>query len=877
MALKDVAFVGREEELARLDDAWAEACTGHGRVVFVTGEPGDGKSALLNAFATRLREREPDAQVADGDCNPQTGTSDAFLPFREILAELTGTETETGNTGEHGGTVQPPSHWLQATRNILLEHGPDLVDIFVPGGALVTRLGAQAADRLRKKDRDTGHAGAGARPGLERRHLLEQYTNVIRNVAAERPLALIVDDLHWADEASVSLMFHLARRLQERPVLLLGAYRANEVHEGRDADTHALAPVINELKRYFGDVTIDLQSTQEARGRRFIDELLDAEPNDLDHRFRDDLYRHTGGQALFTVETLHHLKEQGSLVKAEHGGWIASPDLAWDGLPARVDGVIRERLRRLPTEHRELLEAAAVLGEQFHVEPLALMLDREPRSLRRALSDDLSRSHRLVQADKLERLDGLRLARYAFRHNLIHRFLYEALDDIERPMLHERAAEALEQLTDGEADALSVHLARHFDLAQLPDRAAPWYLAAGQRAQRSLALEEARRQLEAALRCCEADGRAADAQVSLEAADALARLDLLGGAFERARDQFHTLRSHPVAIADPEWQARLLEGMATAHERLHEPDEALAALAEAIEALGPAEASPAARHRWLSIQVSRLWVNYWKGDIGAMREVVEETRGPMEAHGRIDLKRRFYNGLGGLGFREDRFLPTSETVAAATRAHDLALESERTHDVADSAFGLGFTYLLRGEFEHARPILDQALEQSRRCGDRTLEARCLTYRVMLARMRHEPERVKASLVEARTLTTSLGMREYDAVLEACEAWLAWHEGDGEAAGERAQAALDLWAEHAPGYPMKWLAQLPCLALDLDAGQTEAAVERARAVTIKREARLGQGVEEALTQAVEAYDSGDTRDAEAGLASAVELALRAGYL
>ena len=877
MAREDIAFVGREEELARLDDAWAEVCTGHGRVLFVTGEPGDGKSALLNAFAARLRQGEPGARVADGDCNPQTGTNDAFLPFREILAELTGTETPTGEAGQDGATPPSQGRWLQVTRNILLEHGPDLVDIFVPGGALVTRLGAQAADRLRKRDRDPGQAGDGARPGLERRHLLEQYTNVIRTVAEERPLLLVVDDLHWADEASLSLLFHLARRLADRPVLLLGAYRANEVLEARGDHSHPLAPVVNELKRYFGDITIDLQSAQEAGGRRFIDELLDTEPNGLGPHFRDALYRHTGGQALFTVETLQHLKEQGSLEKDEQGRWIAPADLAWAGLPARVDGVIRERLRRLAPEHRELLDAAAVLGEQFHVEPLALMLDRDPRSLRRTLSDDLARSHQLVQADKLERLDGLRLARYAFRHNLIHRFLYEALDEIERPMLHERAAEALEQLTDGEADALSVHLARHFDLAQLPDRAAPWYLAAGQRAQRSLALEEARRQLEAALRCCGTDGHMTGSRVALEAAFALAKLDILDGAFEPARDRFGALRNHPVAAADPEWQARLLEGMAKAHERLHQPDRALAALAEAIEALGPAEASPAARHRWLSIQVSRLWVNYWKGDIEAMRDVIGETRAPLEAHGRIDLKRRFYSGIAGLGYREDRFLPSPGTMAAAERAHDLARQAQRTHDIADSGFGLAFTHLLRGDLERAQPLLDQALEQSRRCGDRTLEARCLTYRITLARLRHEPETVAASLAEARDLATALGMREYEAVLDACDAWLAWQQGEERSARDRAQAALDQWAGHAPGYPMKWLAHLPCLALDLDAGQTGPAVERARAVTNKREARLGQGVEEALTRAVEAYDSGDTRGADASLSDAVKRARQAGYL
>lgn len=305
-------FVGREAELRRLGDLLDRALAGECSVCLVTGEAGTGKTALLTEFARRAQDADPDLVVAMGDCNARTGLGDPFLPFREILGMLTGdVETHRARgriTRENAGRLQ---RLLRTSAELLVENGPDLVGIFVPAGGILARLGARAvAGRvpwMERLQRLAGREGTG-RPEADaldqrgseqaRDRMFEQYTNVLRALARRHPLVLVLDDLQWADEASIALLFHLDRRLQTERILIVGAYRPGEVRLGRSRSMqmgrsggarisgsddlrlggsgdvgarrsggrHPLEPVVNEIQRTHGDVRIDL-SAAAAGGR----------------------------------------------------------------------------------------------------------------------------------------------------------------------------------------------------------------------------------------------------------------------------------------------------------------------------------------------------------------------------------------------------------------------------------------------------------------------------------------------------------------------------------------------------------------------------------------------------------------------------------
>jgi adenylate cyclase len=265
-------------------------------------------------------------------------------------------------------------------------------------------------------------------------------------------LLLVLDDLQWADTASISLLFHLGRRIEGGRVMMVGAYRPEEVALGRDGERHPLEAALAELKRRFGDVWIDLEKTEAIEGQRLVDELLDSEPNRLGDSFRRALFRHAGGHPLFTIEVLRALQERGDLVRDDEGRWVEGGILNWDSMPVPVEGVIEERIGRLSAELREVLTVASVEGEHFTGQVVARVQETGERQLLRTLSDELEQRHRLVQRNGEALVGGRSLSRYEFAHTLFQRYLDSELTVAEQRLLHrelEVLGNAVDDLTVG--------------------------------------------------------------------------------------------------------------------------------------------------------------------------------------------------------------------------------------------------------------------------------------------------------------------------------------------------------------------------------------------------------------------------------------------
>jgi adenylate cyclase len=591
--MADQPFVARERELAQLQTFLDGALAGQGQVVFVTGEAGAGKTALVTEFARRAQDAHADLLVAVGQGDAQTGAGDPYLPFREVLGLLTGDVdaklAQGAITHENADRLRD---FLRVSGQALVDLGPDLIGIFVPGAGLATRAGTFLAGRVGWLDRlddlaerrttaagDTGPS-PGSGQGLDQSRIFEQYTNVLKALAAERPLIVVVDDLQWADAASIDLLFRLGRQIEDSRVLLIGTYRPDDVALGRRGERHPLEPVLNELKRYYGDVWLDLAQSDAAAGRQFIDAYLDTEPNRLGEGFRQALFEHTDGHPLFTVELLRAMRDRADLVQDEQGRWLAGPSLDWSTLPARVEGVIEERISRLAEEMREALTVASVEGEDFTVQVIARVEVTNERQLVRRLTQELDKQHRLVQERGIERVGRQRLSLYRFRHNLFQRYLYNNLGESERAFLHEDVGTVLEELYGEQVDDIAVQLARHFSEAGLDDRALAYLIQAGDRAARQYANTEAiahyTRALEIARRgegtneqlmhlyhnrgrALELDGRFQPALANYEEMQALAeewgeRAMVLAALMARA-----TIRSIATSVHDPEQGRRLSE------------------------------------------------------------------------------------------------------------------------------------------------------------------------------------------------------------------------------------------------------------------------------------------------------------------------------
>lgn len=493
-------FVARQSQMSRLDQALTDALAGRGRVVFVTGEAGSGKTALLAEFTRRAMETHPRLLAAGGACAAVAGIGDPYLPFREILQLLTGDieprRSGAGLTPEHARRLWAA---IPEAMQALVAQGPDLIDTLVPGAPLELRAQAFARpigrspwqDRLAQLLHAEASRENHARQALKLADIFEQITRVFQAMARQHPLILTLDDLQWADAGTINLLFHLGRRLHASRIVVAAAYRPDAVAASTDRELHPLELVVRELQRYSGQEAIDLDACE---GRPFVEALLDSEPNRLGAAFRAQLYRHTEGHPLFTVELLRSMKERGDLMRDAEGQWIEGASLHWNGLPARVEATIAEQIARLPHSCQILLNAASVEGEEFTAETVARATHLEARGVIQCLSNSLAARHRLVAAISVQRLGPRKLSRYRFRHHLFRKYLYDRLDPVQRAQMHEATGDALEALyldAPGEQDALIPRLAWHFEQAGLADRAAAYHLEAGNRAARVSAHDEA--------------------------------------------------------------------------------------------------------------------------------------------------------------------------------------------------------------------------------------------------------------------------------------------------------------------------------------------------------------------------------------------------
>jgi len=479
-------FYGRVRELDEMEALLDGVLDGHTCTAFISGEAGTGKSALVEAFVERVQQRDSALIATLATCNSHTGQSDAYLPFLDTLAQLTGDSRRF----KAGSISETNAHRLEgfveiATRAIINDV-PELIGHFIPGGSLIfhtIHFTARKAGLLKGRDSRRLQQQLGTK--IEADKIYQLYADLLAKLATHAPLVIVLEDLHWVDQSSAQLLFSLSRRIVDAPILFLGTFRTNDIAVGRGDERHPLVPVIHELKRVHGDILIELAEETDDEREAFVSTLLDSEVPGLGESFRAAFVAHTGGHALFSRELLASFCEKGVIATSDGGTWTQNGPIDWLEIPPRVEGVIEERIDRLDEEMREIMAVASVQGETFLVEVLAELTDMKPRSLLRLLSRQLEGVHALVQELDPLRIGSKRLARYRFSHHLFQQYLYDELGRAERRQLHADVGKLLEAEYGDARDDIANQLAYHFAAAEDFDRAIHYYLVA---AQRSLAV-----------------------------------------------------------------------------------------------------------------------------------------------------------------------------------------------------------------------------------------------------------------------------------------------------------------------------------------------------------------------------------------------------
>jgi DNA-binding SARP family transcriptional activator len=432
-------FVGRDRELAELIGGLDAAFAGTGRLVLLAGEPGIGKSRLADTLMEEARSR--------------------------------GASVVAGRSWEAGGA---PAYWpwIQALRAHARETEPD---------ALRAQLGASAADlaqllpELRELHGPLPEPAAPEGEGARFR-LFEAVRWFLRSAAANRPLVIVLDDLHAADEPSLLLLRFVARDLGDSRVLLLGAYRDVDPTL-REPLTTALAELVREPHT----TQLSLSGLTTADVARYVELSTGIEPAP---GLVEAIHAETEGNALFMSETVRLLAAEGEVDRAD----------AHLRIPPGVRAVIGRRVARLSAPCRALLVPASVMGREFGLEALAELSDLGPDELMDVLNEAMA--ERVL--DDAPGAPG----RVRFGHVLIRDTLYDELTVARRMQLHKEVGGALETVYSADPEPHLAELAQHF-VAAAPigtkAKAIEYARRAGDRAARQLAFEEAGRHYEIAL------------------------------------------------------------------------------------------------------------------------------------------------------------------------------------------------------------------------------------------------------------------------------------------------------------------------------------------------------------------------------------------
>ena len=478
-------FIGRDGELKLLTDRWRQACSGEGQVVLLSGEAGIGKSRILRELREHL-SAVPHASLRY-QCSPY-GANTAFLPVIEQLRSAAGM-IKTDSDDDR----------LDKLERLVRETSVD-VDAMTPRlAALMSLPGSR-------------YCALEISPLKHKLETIAILVEQVETLARHSPLVVLVEDLHWVDPTTLEVLDAFVECTQELPVLMVMTCRPEFDNRWQDFG-HVTHHSLNRLSRRDGRALAERMAQGKVLPKNVLNQILE----------------HTDGVPLFVEELVKMVLESG-LVREVNGQLLSDDVLPPLAIPTTLQDSLMARLDRFASI-KEVAQAAACIGREFSTELLASVVGAG------GLDEKLDR---LMDAGLIFRRGSGDRTRYVFKHALVQDAAHESLLVSRRRILHARIAQAIEASGNPDPGIL----AHHFAIAEIHEKAAENYLAAGLRSLRVSALTEATRELEHALaQVGQVAERAAcdDLELDIRIALGTARMALFGwphasvsDAFERA-------------------------------------------------------------------------------------------------------------------------------------------------------------------------------------------------------------------------------------------------------------------------------------------------------------------------------------------------------
>jgi predicted ATPase/DNA-binding winged helix-turn-helix (wHTH) protein len=446
--VQPLGFVGRNEVLSRMRSSLEKTLEGERQIVFVTGEPGIGKTALVDTFA-RYLAFDPNIRIGHGQCLEQYGTGEAYLPILDAMSSLARED--------------------QKVVDVLRAHAPMWL-LQMP--ALLSASEREALGREVF--------------GATRERMLREMGEALEALTAEQPLVLILEDLHWSDCSTLDLISYLATRVRPAHLMLIGTYRTAELI----VSGHPLKAVKQELlaKKQCEELPLDYLSAEAIA--KYLSVIFPS--NRFPKELAGLIHERTEGNPLFMVNAVEYLLTGGLIVKHE-GAWelVVEIEKVEVGVPDSIKQMIEKQLDNLSAEDARTLEAASLAGAEFSTLAVVAALE-EDCGVVEARCDRLARQRQFIHDCGVQVLpNGETVGRYGFIHALYQNVLYDRVSPSKRVELHRRIGERGEEVFGERAREIAVELAMHFERGGDYKRASKYLQTAADNAIRRFAYQEA--------------------------------------------------------------------------------------------------------------------------------------------------------------------------------------------------------------------------------------------------------------------------------------------------------------------------------------------------------------------------------------------------